>query len=186
MQCQREQCRFIGREAVARDPTASDKLPQIARSKQSLNDAKQGWLKTTQRHIFCIAGRLQKYILNTIFGDINRRQMWPSQAWQLRKQTCETGSADKKNYAHEPTCVLYNALQTNTITDETLGYEICRGTKRCHISPPQRKTQNYKQQHPSNGCIYFTSIPDHVERNILSADPSIRKIIKYEVCNDLT
>jgi len=47
MQCQRglrlrEECRFIGSEAVAREPTASDKLPQISCSTQSLNDTIQG------------------------------------------------------------------------------------------------------------------------------------------------
>ena len=38
----REECRFVGREAVARHPTASDRLLQIACSTQSLNDTKQG------------------------------------------------------------------------------------------------------------------------------------------------
>jgi hypothetical protein len=46
MQCQRqlllrEECRFIGSEAVAKRLIASDKLLQIARSTQSVNDTKQ-------------------------------------------------------------------------------------------------------------------------------------------------
>jgi hypothetical protein len=66
----REECRFIGSEAVARDPAASDKLLQIARSTQSLNDTKQSWIWMTQKQNFCIAGSPS----NLYFENIIRRQ----------------------------------------------------------------------------------------------------------------